>query len=130
METTKITRREVLGLLAAMGIGATESGFAVAQDAKTDDLAGGKIVFENDKVRVISHLGRPRMGVCGTGLHSHPPHLTIALSDVKARVTLPGKEPFVAENKAGDTFWDKGGPHVVENMGSRDSKIYLVELKG
>jgi hypothetical protein len=130
MESTKITRRDVLGLLAAMGVSATEAGFAVAQDAKADDLAGGKIVYENEKVRVISHLGRPRMGVCGTGLHSHPPHLTIALTDVKAKVTLPGKEPFIAENKAGDTFWDKGGAHVVENMGSRDSKIYLVELKG
>ena len=130
MESTNVTRRDVLGLLAAMGIGATESGFAVAQDAKSDDLAGGKIVFENDKVRVISHLGRPRMGVCGTGLHSHPPHLTIALTDVKAKVTKAGKDPFIAENKAGDAFWDTGGPHVVENMGSRDSKIYLVELKG
>ena len=130
MEPTKVTRRDVLGLLAAMGVSAAESGFAVAQDAKSVDLAGGKIVFENDKVRVISHLGRPRMGVCGTGLHSHPPHLTIALTDVKAKVTLPGKEPFIAENKAGDTFWDAGGSHVVENMGSRDSRIYLVELKG
>lgn len=130
MKTTNVIRRDVLGLLAAMGIAATESGFAVAQDAKSAESAGGKVVFENDKVRVISHLGRPRMGVCGTGLHSHPPHLTIALTDVKAKVTLPGKEPFVAENKAGDAFWDAGGPHVVENMGSRDSKIYLVELKG
>lgn len=130
MESTKVTRRDVLGLLAAMGVGATESGFAVAQGVKSADPASGKVVFENEKVRVISHLGRPRMGVCGTGLHSHPPHLTIALTDVKAKVTLPGKEPFIAENKAGDTFWDVGGSHVVENMGSRDSKIYLVELKG
>jgi hypothetical protein len=130
MEPTKVTRRDVLGLLAAMGVSAAESGFAVAQDVKSADLVGGKVVFENDKVRVVSHLGRPRMGVCGTGLHSHPPHLTIALTDVKAKVTLPGKEPFVAENKAGDTFWDPGGSHVAENMGSRDSKIYLVELKG
>lgn len=130
METTKVTRRDVLGLLAAMGISASESGFAVAQDSKPGDLAGGNIVFENDKVRVISHLGRPRMGVCGTGLHSHPPHLTIMLTDVKAKVTKPGKDPFIAENKAGDVFWDAGGPHVVENMGSRDSRIYLVELKG
>lgn len=130
MESNHNMRRDVLALLAAMGVGAAESGFAVAQAAKPDEQAGGKIVFENDKVRVISHLGRPRMGVCGTGLHAHPPHLTIALTDVKAKVTLPGKDPFVAENKAGDAFWDIGGSHVVENMGSRDSRIYLVELKG
>ena len=100
MDSTKVNRREILGLLAAMGVGATEAGFAVAQTAPPGDTAGGKVVFENDKVRVISHLGRPRMGVCGTGLHSHPPHLTIALTDVKAKVTRAGKEPFIAENKS------------------------------
>jgi hypothetical protein len=129
MNESNATRREVLALLAAMGLGATEAGSAFAQDLKADQLTGGKVVFENEKVRVIAHLGRPRMGVCGTGLHSHPPHLTIALTDVKARVTLPGKDPFVDEQKAGAAFWDPGGAHVVENLGSRDSKVYLVELK-
>lgn len=129
MSATTVNRREVLALLAALGIGAAESRQAFAQANAKETLAGGKVVFENEKVRVISHLGRPRMGVCGTGLHSHPPHLTIALTDVRAKVTLQGKEPFVAENKSGDAFWDAGGPHVVENLGSRDSKVYLVELK-
>ena len=130
MENAKVTRRDVIGLLAALGVTATESKFAEAQDASAADLIGGKIVFENDKVRVISHLARPRMGVCGTGLHSHPPHLTVMLTDVKAKVTKGGKEPFIAVSKAGDTFWDEGGPHLIENMGSRDSKVYLIELKG
>lgn len=121
-----ITRRDVLCLLAALGIGAAEAESALAQGT---DSAAGKVVFENDKVRVISHLGRPRTGVCGTGLHSHPPHLTIALTDVRAKVTLGGKAPFIDEQKAGAAFWDPGGPHVVENIGSRDSKVYLVELK-
>jgi hypothetical protein len=121
-----VSRREVLAMLAALGMSATESEIVFAQ---APDNAGGKVVFENEKVRVISHLGRPRTGVCGTGLHSHPPHLTVFLSDVKAKVTLPGKEPFVDEQKAGAVFWDPGGPHVVENLGARDSKVYLVELK-
>lgn len=125
---TDVTRRDVLAMLAALGVAATESEFAAAAQG-TADTAGGKVVFENDKVRVISHLGRPRAGVCGTGLHTHPPHLTLFLTDVKAKVTLPGKEPFVDEQKAGAAFWDPGGPHVVENLGARDSKVYLVEIK-
>ncbi len=129
MNAKNVSRREVLAVLAALGIGASESGSAMAQSANEEGDPGGKVVFENDKVRVISHLGRPRMGVCGTGLHSHPPHLTIALTDVKAKVTRQGKDPFVSEQKAGATFWDPGGPHIVENIGSRDSKVYLVELK-
>lgn len=129
MDANGTTRRDALKLLVAIGTAMAESGIAMAQSPPATDLAGGRIVFENDKVRVIEHLGRSRLGVCGTGLHSHPPHLTVFLTDVKARVTLPGKEPRIAENKAGDVFWDPGGPHVVENVGARASKVYLVELK-
>jgi hypothetical protein len=38
------------------------------------DVLGRQGDLENEKVRVIAHQSRPRMGVCGTGLHSHPPH--------------------------------------------------------
>ena len=124
-----LNRREVLGMLALLGAGASVAGPAFGETGSAVDNASVKVVFENEKMRVVEHRGRPRMGVCGTGLHSHPPHLTIALTDVKARVTLPGKEPFIAENKAGDVFWDPGGAHVVENIGSSDSRVYLVEPK-
>jgi|KBSSwiStaDraftv2_1062776.scaffolds.fasta_scaffold412252_2 hypothetical protein len=130
MEQTRISRRELIAMLAAMGLAGTDCGEALAQDKNAAAAAGGKIVFENDKVRVIEHYARSRLGVCGASLHTHPPHLTIALTDVKAKVTLQGKEPFIAENKAGDAFWDPGGAHVVENVGSRDTRVYLVELKG
>lgn len=127
METRTLSRRELLGILAALGV-ATPSVDALAQAGKTT-ATGGKIIFENDKMRVIEHTAKPRLGVCGTGYHTHPPHLTVCLTDVKAKVTLQGKEPFIAESKAGDCFWDPGGYHTVENIGSRDSKSYLVELK-
>jgi len=128
MDKAAVSRRELIAALAALGL--VSAGERVdAQPAVGADGSNGKVVFENDKVRVLAHLSRPRMGVCGTGLHSHPPHLTIALTDVKARVTLPGKEPFIDEQKAGAVFWDPGGPHVVENVGERNTKAYLVELK-
>jgi hypothetical protein len=130
MHGSPIGRRDLLRLLAALGAGAIETGGALAQTSSGAVNAGGRIVFENDKVRVIEHLAKPRLGVCGAGMHSHPPHLSICLTDVKARVTLPGRDPFIAENKAGDVFWDPGGAHIVENMGSRESRAYLVELKG
>jgi hypothetical protein len=130
MDMTTNGRREILKRLAALGIGATECGIALGQPAGDAVNAGGRIVFENDKVRVIEHRARPRLGVCGAGMHSHPPHLSICPTDVRARVTLPDKDPFIAENKAGDVFWDPGGSHIVENVGSRESKAYLIELKG
>ena len=129
MQEQVLRRRDILKLLAVLGAGVTKSAGVLGQSAPSTVNAGGRIVFENEKVRVIEHLAKPKLGVCGTGMHSHPPHLTICLTAIKAKITLPGKEPFIAENKAGDVFWDPGGPHVVENVGARDSKAYIVELK-
>ena len=129
METKSIGRRDLLKMLAALGVAGTEIDVALAQSKSNVDQLGGKIVFQNEKVRVIEHLARPRLGVCGPQMHSHPPHMTIALTAVKAKVTLQGKEPFLVENKAGDVFWDPGGPHMVENVGKTETKVYLVELK-
>ena len=44
-----------------------------------------RVVFENDRVRVLEFSGRPGMGICGEGTHSHPAHLTIAMSAWQAR---------------------------------------------
>jgi hypothetical protein len=90
---------------------------------------GGKIVLENDYVRVIEHASRPRMGVCGEGMHSHLDHLTIGLADGRIKITKPGKEPMIVEAKAGDVFWDPSGPHAILNVGSRNMRALLVEIK-
>jgi hypothetical protein len=131
MHTKGMSRRDVVALLAALGTAACGNDRAAPSAGAPRSPAGSgtSLVFENDKVRVTEHVGRSRLSVCGTGLHSHPPHLTITLTDVKARVTIPGREPFIAENKAGDVFWDPGGPHTVENLGDGEPRAYRVELK-
>jgi hypothetical protein len=128
MTKQAISRRELMKILAALGVAMTSQGVA-AQGSAPSTAPGGKVIFENEKMRVIEHSAKPRMGACGPGFHTHPPHLTVCLTDIKAKVTLQGKEPFIADNKAGDLFWDPGGFHTVENLGSRDTKVYLVELK-
>ena len=45
-------------------------------------------------------------------------------------MTLPDGKTFVAENKAGDTFFEAASTHSVENVGGRESRVLLVELKG
>ena len=90
---------------------------------------GGKIVLENAWVRVIEHAARPRMGVCGMGMHTHPPHLTVGLTDGRVKIIEPGKEPVIRETKAGDVFWDEGGPHAIQNLSSRSSRAFLIEFK-
>jgi hypothetical protein len=92
-------------------------------------VAGGRILLENDVVRVIEHSARPRMGVCGEGMHTHPEHLTIDLTGGKIKIMKPEAEPVIREARPGAVFWDKSGPHAIQNLGSRTSRTFLIEIK-
>ena len=99
-----------------------------AQDAAKVQPQAYRIGLDNDEMRVLDFVSRPGMGVCGSGVHSHPPHLTVALSDCRTRVRENGKE-FIAENKLGDVFWSPAVTHETENMTGREVRALIVELK-
>jgi hypothetical protein len=117
-------RRHWLALLPGLVMAAG----AEAQDAVRTQPQAYRVTLDNDEMRVLDFTSRPGMGVCGSGVHSHPPHLTVALSDCKVRVTEHGKE-FVAENKLGDVFWSPAVTHETENVTGRDVRALIVELK-
>ena len=71
--------------------------------------------IDNPQVRVLEYQSRPGMGVCGTGLHSRPTHLTVLLTPARVRVTQNGHTMLV-DQKAGDTFWSGPVTHEVENV--------------
>jgi hypothetical protein len=119
-------RRTLAVLLPAFAI----PGAALAQDAAKVQPGGYKVAFENDKVRVLDFNSRPGMGICGHGMHSHPAHLTVALSPSKARVKLPDGKVIEAANKLGDVFWSEAETHEVENITGRDVRALIIELKG
>ena len=85
-------RRQWLALLPGLVMAAG----AEAQDAARTQPQAYRVTLDNDQMRVLDLVGRPGMGVCGSGVRSHPPHLTVALGDCKVRVRENGKE-FVAE---------------------------------
>jgi hypothetical protein len=62
-------------------------------------------------------------------MHSHPAHLTVALTPAKVRVKLPDGKVFVAEQKAGDVFWADAETHETENLTGRDVRALIVEIK-
>jgi hypothetical protein len=121
-----LTRRQVIALLAAFGV----SRDALAQDPARTNSRSYKVVFENDRVRVLEYTSRPGLGICGRGKHSHPAHLNVLLTDAKAKITLPEGKTILAENKAGDVFWEDAVTHTVENIGGSGVRAYMVELKG
>jgi hypothetical protein len=88
-----------------------------------------RVVFENEKVRVLEFTGRPGMGICGEGMHSHPAHLTVILTDLQGRASVPDGAPRDRSRKAGDVFWSEAETHRFENTGTTISRSLHIELK-
>src|SRR5690349_18254462 len=125
MADSQVTRRELLALFAAL----TATGESLAQDPVKAAPRQYRVALENDKVRVLEYWSRPGLALCGQGRHFHPAHLTISLTDVKARVTLDDGRVIVAQDKPGDMFWAPAGFHVTENLGREAARAYVVEFK-
>jgi hypothetical protein len=129
MKAPRENRRKLLlaglgGLAAQLGV----SG-AAAQDPARVMPRAYRVAFENDKVRVLDFVGRPGMGICGEGMHSHPAHLTIVMTDWQGVASTPDSPAKPRQRKAGDVFWSEAEIHKVENTGKTNSRVLIVELK-
>ena len=102
---------------------------ASAQDPAKVMPRAFRVAFENDKVRVLEFTGRPGLGVCGEGMHSHPAHLTVVLTDMQVRASTPDGPASGRSRKAGDVFWSEAETHKVENAGKTISRSLHIELK-
>lgn len=101
---------------------------AAAQDAARMQPRSYRVVLENDQVRVLEFKSRPGMGVCGVGVHSHPDHVTVLLTDAKVRVTQNGQAKVI-QQRAGDVLYEPAVTHEVENYGGKDVRALIIELK-
>lgn len=129
MRQTNRARRKVI--LAGLGTLAAHLDLpsASAQDAAKVMPRAYRVAFENDRLRVLEFTGRPGMGICGEGMHSHPAHLTVVLTDWQGRASTPGSPERDRSRKAGDVFWSEAEIHKVENTGRMTSRVLIVELK-
>ncbi len=89
----------------------------------------GKIVVDNEMVRVYEFDSKPGKDVCGAGKHSHPAHLTVFLTDATITITTPDGKVSTKKFKAGNTIWSPSETHMVVNGGSGETKCQLVEVK-
>src|SRR5258708_30388804 len=111
-------RRRMLLAASAALVSALGDRESFAQDAAKTRPGAYRVVFENDRMRVLEFRSRPGMALCGVGKHSHPAHLTVALSDARVRVTLQDGREVVATNKLCAVFWREPETHVAEHIGS------------
>ena len=119
-------RRALLCALPAL----TFAGRGAAQDAALVQPQSYKVVLENAQVRVLEFNSRPGLGVCGSGLHSHPAHLGVVLSSGPVRIrTADGKVEEVPAMPVGSVFWSEAVTHATENISGHDLRSLLVEIK-
>jgi beta-alanine degradation protein BauB len=84
-----------------------------------------RVVFENDRVRVLEYLDRPGDR---TSPHEHPDSVMYTLSSFRRRLYANGAERDV-EMPAGATNWLPAQQHAGHNIGDTDTHVMFVELK-
>ena len=114
-----------LGLLSICGVLC-----ATAADNKMDALQVApnvyKVVFENERVRVLGFVTEPGQK---WPLHAHPDSVAVSLSDYSVRNIIPGQPPTERHSKLGDVRWISATSHIGENAGTTEMRGLIIELK-
>ena len=112
-------------LLAALAFG-----FA-AKTAMAEDLVkvmpnDVKVLVDNDQVRVLDVLHQPGVK---EPMHSHPAYVSVYLSAARVKVTTPDGKTVEKDRKAGDVAYSGPVTHALENTGTADQHVIVIELK-
>lgn len=84
-----------------------------------------KIVFENERVRVLEYQDAPGDR---TTPHSHPDSVMVTLSDFDRRLSVGDQQREVSLN-SGVATWLPAQTHSGENIGTTATHTIFVELK-
>jgi hypothetical protein len=84
-----------------------------------------RVLFENDRVRVLEYHDHPRHR---TTVHGHPDSVMVTLSSFRRRLGVGSREVEV-ELPAGEARWLDAQQHYGENIGDTDTRAIFVELK-
>jgi hypothetical protein len=84
-----------------------------------------RVVFENERVRVLEYTDRPGDR---TRPHRHPDSVMYTLSSFRRRLIAGDREVDVSLS-AGETRWLDAQTHAGENIGETETHSIFVELK-
>ncbi len=88
--------------------------------------AGHKVLFENDRVRVLDVRIPPGET---SEMHSHPASVVYALSSAQVEFSFPDGTRREVKIKEGDVTWSDGTTHEIKNIGVTPDWGIIVELK-
>jgi beta-alanine degradation protein BauB len=97
----------------------------MSHDPAVTDPGLYRVVFENDRVRVLEYKDTPG---ARTRPHGHPDSIMYTLSSFRRRIAADGREADV-DLPAGQVRWLAAQEHSGENTGDTDSHVIFVELK-
>ena len=84
-----------------------------------------KVIFENDRVRVLEYKDTPG---ARTSPHRHPDSVMYTLSSFERRL-IHGDQQRDVRMEAGRVNWLAAQEHSGENIGATDTHVLFVELK-
>jgi quercetin dioxygenase-like cupin family protein len=96
-----------------------------ASDPAVTDPEHYRVVFENDRVRVLEYTDSPGDR---THPHRHPDSVMHTLSSFRRRL-FSGNQQRDVEIAAGFTGWLPAQEHSGENIGATGTHVLFVELK-
>ena len=85
-----------------------------------------KVVFENDRVRVLEYRDAPGER---TTQHVHPDSVMYTLSTFRRRLYAADGSTRDVEIEAGTTGWLPAQQHAGHNIGDTETHVLFVELK-
>jgi len=85
-----------------------------------------KVMFENERVRVLENHSKPGET---TETHAHPAVVGVAVTGGKFRFTTVDGQPVEAELKPGEVLYMEAVEHATENIGEDEAHVVIVELK-
>lgn len=99
---------------------------ALAHDPVQTDGDKYKVIFENERVRVLEYKDWPGEK---THQHRHPAFVLYALAPFKRRILLPDGKAMLREFKTGDVLYSDAQTHIGENVGDTPTHVIMVEMK-
>lgn len=113
--------------LALLGLASVIAQSSVlAQDPVKVAPKNVKVVFENNRIRVIEVRMKPGEKL---PMHSHPPHLTLTLTDFKGKYVGADGQAQIGEGKTSAWSWTEAITHASENVGTTEIHAFAIEMK-
>ncbi len=95
-------------------------------DPTTTDPDKYKVIFENDRVRVLEYRDEPGQQ---TSPHEHPDSVMYTVSSFERRLVAADGETRDVSLSAGQVRWLDAQVHSGENIGESPTHVIFVELK-